>query len=144
MRSNPEDNKYFHYYNSNPKGKETKDCAYRALSLFLGKTWAEGAKLDAEFYLEHGMWLYTTEYERSVFHSRIDSFMEKNGYRQIYRYNSGTHIPTLREFIDKYASPDKVYLCELGNHMVAIKDNKVWDTWDSSDQCPNMIFESEA
>ena len=138
----PEDNKYFHYYNANPKNKRGKDCTYRAFCLFFGISWEDVARLDAEFYLKHGMWLYTTEYEGCFFHSRINLLMEERGYKQVYAYNSGEHIPTLRDFINSYALPDKKYLCELGNHMVAIKDGKVWDTWDSSGQCPNMIFEN--
>lgn len=143
MKNRPEDNKYFHYYNANPKSKETRDCTYRALSLFLGKSWEEIAKLDAEFYLEHGMWLYGSEVVGDLCRmpkSPIDFFMSEHGYMQIYQYNSGEHIPTIREFIDKHTEDDDVYLCQIQGHMVAIKDNCVWDTKDSSECCPVMIF----
>ena len=137
----PEDNKYFHYYNANPKGKNSKDCTYRALSLFLDKSWDDIARMDAEFYLEHGMWLFTTELVRYSYQNRVDVFLEKLSYTPIYRHGQDGSIGTLREFIDKYASDKKVYLCEMHGHMAAIKDRKVWDTWDSSEHCPNMIFE---
>ena len=97
--------------------------------------------MDAEFYLEHGMWLFTTELVRYFYRNRVDVFLEKLSYTPIYRYEQDKSIGTLREFIDQYASDEKVYLCELNGHMTVIKDNKVWDTWDSSEHCPNMIFE---
>lgn len=41
IRTIPKDTKYFHYYNSNPKGIRAGDCAIRALSLALNQTWED-------------------------------------------------------------------------------------------------------
>lgn len=139
----PEDNKYFHFYNANPKNKDAKDCTYRALALFLNKSWDDIARLDADFYLSHGMWFYTKERVGCLPRNRIDDYMNENGYKTVYsKYREDKFIGNIRKFIDNYAESKKVYLCVTQGHMLAIKDKKVWDTWDSSKRCAEMIFEN--
>lgn len=135
----PEDNKYFHYYNANPKNKDTKDCTYRALSLFLDKSWDDIASLDAEFYLEHGMWLYTTEYTDNCFESSVGLFLKRFSCPELDLTSKG--IFTIRDFINKAAESDKTYLIYTGNHMTVVKEGLVRDTWDSSDSGIVAIFE---
>lgn len=141
MKKQPEDNKYFHYYNANPKDKDAKDCTYRALSIFLGKPWDEIAKLDAEFFLKHGVWLYSSEYIGTSFESQIHLLMDDLGCKRVQLNPGINRALTVRSFIDEYAEADKIYLISVGGHMTVVKDMKVWDTWDSSVRCPQVIFE---
>lgn len=142
MKKIPEDNKYFHYYNANPKGKDTKDCTYRALSLFLGKSWDEIAELDAEFYLSHGSWFYITEIDSYKQKANTEVFLKESDCCKLaYSFNLKDGISTMRDFIDKKADPNKVYICPLDRHIAVIKGNKVWDTWDSSNCGITNIYE---
>ena len=138
-----EETRFFHYHNENPKNKKINDCTYRALALFLGKTWENIARLDAEFYFEHGMWLYGTEITGAVSRSCLKDFMQEYGCRQIYNVDIKGHnkIESLQEFIENMADSVKKYFCELNGHVTVIKDNKVWDTFDSSGYCPVAIYE---
>lgn len=140
-----EDNKYFHYYNANPKNKDTKDCTYRALSLFLGKSWEEIAELDAEFYLNRGTWFHTTEPFNCRLKSNTEVFLETSDCCKLaYSFNMKNGISTIRDFIDEKADSDKIYICPLERHIAVIKNNKVWDTWDSSNLGIHNIYVKEA
>ena len=142
MKNKPEDNKYFHYYNANPKGKNAKDCVYRALALFLNKTWDDIAKLDAEWYLQTGQTLYGSERAGSMPHFNSDDFLKEcRNSRLVHEANLKDGIFTIRDFIDKKADSQKTYICPLGGHITVIKNNQVWDTWDCSDYGIDNIYE---
>lgn len=142
VKQRPEDNKYFHYYNANPKGKETKDCVYRALSLFLDKSWDEIARMDAEFYLTHGTFLNHAEEAHTTEGSGTEIFLnESDDCEMVYSFDLRDGIGTMRDFIDKMAEPEKTYICPLVGHIAVIKDMKVWDTWDSSNSGVHNVYE---
>ena len=148
MKEIPEDNKYFHYYNANPKGKHTKDCTYRALSLFLDKSWEEIAKLDIDVYLKYGLWLYTTEYsyKESRFKSCLEDFLKEFSVKKYYfDPNDSTEELLLKKgsikgFIDECADLSKIYLISTGGHMTVIKNKKVWDIFDCTDRGIAEVF----
>lgn len=142
MKKIPEDNKYFHYYNANPKGKDTNDCVYRALSLFLNVTWEEIAELDARYYLEHGKFLHEADGRGALSHPVAADYLDVcDKSKKVYEFNLKDGISTMRDFIDRMADSDKVYICPLERHIAVIKDNKVWDTWDSSKGGIGAIYE---
>lgn len=142
MKQQPKDNEYFHYYNANPKGKNTKDCVYRALSLFLNKSWEDIAMLDAEWFLQTGKTLYGSELKGAVPYFNSDDFLKGCEVCKLsYSFKLKDNIYTIREFIDKVADPRKIYICPLQGHITVIKNNKVWDTWDCSNYGINNIYE---
>ena len=130
--------KYFHYYNANPKNKRTKDCTYRAFSLFLNKTWEEIAEIDKNYYLENGKILYGAEYRKGIPCYTAKEFLEKSDICE--EVKTGKNICTLRDFIDKEAEANETYICLLSGHVTVIKERKIWDTWDCSESSREEIY----
>lgn len=138
----PEDTKYFHYYNANPKDKITKDCVYRALSLFLNKSWDDVAKLDMEYFLENGKFLCDSEIKGGIPYYNTEDFLENSELCELaYSFNDNDDIHTLKEFMDLKADVNETYICPLSGHITVIKENKVWDTWDCSETGINTIYQ---
>ena len=142
MKNIPEDNKYFYFYNANPKGKDIGDCTYRAMSVFLNRSWADIAKMDSQYYISSGMWFYTDVLVDGKCRSLLGDYLKANGYECVYSSEGKgiSSISSLRSFIDTVAEADKVYLCITSGHITVIKDMKVWDTWDSSGRFPEEIY----
>lgn len=134
-------NKYFELYNPNPKGKDTKDCVYRALTVALDITWEDVARLSGEEYIKNGLFLESRTQNKQ---NNAEEYILNNGLgHEIYSLNNknGLKIRTIKDFIDKYAQPDKRYYVGVSRHAIGIANNKVYDTWDTSNASPNIILE---
>ena len=44
IKKPPQDTNYFHFYNTNPKGRKTTDCVVRALATVLSQSWQQTYK----------------------------------------------------------------------------------------------------
>ena len=126
IRKIPEDTKYFHYYNSNPKGIRAGDCAIRALSLALNQTWEDTLQ---------GLTEVALKCKRSP--TEIDTiakYLNQKGWRKEPqpKHLDGTKY-TGRQFIDARLK-SSVIICNIGpHHMSVIYGGKFYDTWDPSD-----------
>lgn len=120
-------------YNVNPLNKRTGDCAYRALSFFLGITW-----IKAVFELV----IYATNRGMVNFNyvSNITAYLrDKNFERKKPQKNTTVNI-----FIRQYAKPGKAYLLaiERPRHLTVIDTEKeLVDTWDCSDKIVKYYWE---
>ena len=136
-------NRYFHYYNANPRGLDRQDCIYRALSLFLGKTWEEIALEDEKIYLKTGTHLAgTLEIDPNDIHNNVtgaEEFLKKHGCKELI-LNDKPPTFTVRDFINKKAQKNREYLVIVPSHVTVVKDGKVWDTWDCSLEFPKKIY----
>ena len=74
-------------YNCNPQGLNTKDCVYRALSLFLDKDWKEIAEINMNYYLETGRFLWNVHRIESgrfaIPIANLNSYLSSLGYHDI-------------------------------------------------------------
>ena len=144
MREHEEDNKYFHYYNANPKDRNVDDCTFRAMSLFLGKSWEEVMRLNAENYLASGAF-FNRSAGRTIGSCKISSciqyLIEKAGASvldaALFKGES------IRHFIDHVAEDNAVYYAECRTHSTIINNRQVWDTFDCSDYIPDIILKKE-
>ena len=138
--------KTFHYFNANPKGRITGDCTFRAISAAMGKSWADVVMEMAKMSVETG---YAINDKKG-----IAQYMEKAGFRKLAqpRKANGTKY-TGEEFCkvqqkclkekllhgvewrDGIVIAPKIVANIGGNHIVAIIDGKVNDTWDSTGGC---------
>lgn len=110
------------YYNANPSGNKTTDCAIRAISKAEGISWEDAFKLLSDRALE----LHNTM--NSV--TTIDSLLENLG------WDFKPYSKRLSQ--SKFTKPHLVRMrsSKYMNHLTYVEDNIVYDTWDCrSKQC---------
>lgn len=139
----PLDTQYFHYYNTNPKGRITGDCVVRAITFALMKEWDE--VIDEMVILTHR---YKQMLDCSELYSK---YLKQNGYTQGSqpKHPDDTKF-TGEEFcrlLDKLGMNDPV-LMHIGSHhlsVVAKHDGKykVHDTWNCSKNKVGKVYMSE-
>lgn len=137
--------KTFHFYNANPKGRITGDCTFRAISTALGKPWEDVVMEMAKQSVETG---YSVADKKG-----IERYLAKNGFVKMPQPKKFDNTKfTGEEFCkvqqrwlsdkschgmrcDHMTISPRIVANIGGNHIVAIMDGKVWDTWNSTDGC---------
>ena len=139
------DTKTFHYFNANPKNRMTGDCVYRALTVATGRKWEEMVFACAAMAVKRGF----SPASKETYGKVLEAF----GFRKMKqpRKRDGTKF-TGREFCEYLQKGFDNDWCGMvgdegievgrnivahigGNHVVAIKDGKVWDIWNSTGGC---------
>ena len=136
------DNKYFHYYNNNIKNKETDDCVYRALSLFLNKPWEEIARISMDYYKKTGVSIIAPYIPGEREKNEMPFLEEEYGCEKFDR--NVNPFTTIKDFIDKYAKEDTIYFVSADNHVSVIKGKQIWDTWDCSNYESVVIYKKKS
>lgn len=113
------------FFNPNPCGKVTSDCAIRAVAKATGKDWSETyIKLCALGYelcdLPNADWVWG-EYLREL------------GFRRG-ALPDCPECATVRDFCRDH--PSGTYVLATGTHAVAVVDGDYYDAWDSGAQVP--------
>ena len=131
----------FHFYNANPKGRITGDCAFRAIATATGKKWEEVVMEMAEYSCKTG---YAINDKKG-----IERYLKSIGWekRSQPRYSDGSKY-TGREFCylldEMLGGTGKNVIADIGgHHIVCIKaynngktiQYKVHDIWDSTNKC---------
>lgn len=125
------DTNTFHYHNANPKNRLTNDCVIRAISIACEKDYNEVVMDLAKLQCETG-------YDGCSKHG-IELIMKYYGWikmKQPRKYDNTKY--TGKEFCIKLQNDNdnKRLVANIGgHHIVAILEGKIWDTWDSSDNC---------
>lgn len=128
-------------YNANSAGRATGDCVKRAISTAFDMPYTEVANiLNATMKEKHkDKWNI-----RPVFEEVINQI--SNNSAKHHKYESLKEAKMLDDFADQ-ADPNKIYIVLTGktfgrtDHMVCVRDGKVWDSWDSRDQLVNDWYE---
>ena len=116
----------FHFYNANPKGKYTGDCVTRAVATALEKPWEEVILEMAELACETGYSINSTE--------NMNKYLQQFGFSKQKQPRKPDNTKyTGEEFCKIFTGTCVANIG--GNHTVCIKDQKVWDTWNSTDGC---------
>lgn len=130
----PKDTTSFHYYQLNPSNISTGDCVIRTLGTAFDMTWEE---------VFDELSIICKKYHYSMGDDKAYSRLLKahgcvlNGCPK----KEDNSKYTGREFCKDLAYPGVRYIAHIGaNHMVCIKDNKIWDTWDSSEGCIGKVW----
>lgn len=122
------DTKYIHFYNANPKDKRTGDCVIRAIAVATGKSWDD--ILDDLTEISHDKKVLLDEKDC------YGEYLEQLGFvkcKQM-RKSDNTRYRGY-EFLDKI-DKDDIIVCHMGSHhLTAIKNKKIWDSWDCSGGC---------
>lgn len=128
----------FQRYNANSSGNHTGDCVKRALSLALDISYNDISKM-----LNNKM----KELRRNKWNIRqvYGPVMRENGcsdWLSAGTRDNNNEPVTLAYFVDNVVDPNEIYLVHTGtrlsdlgnvktNHIVCVRNGKVWDTWDS-------------
>lgn len=112
----------YHYFNPNPDAKPRKkwhrdDCVIRAFAGALNKTWTNIYKDLCEVGLRH--------FDIPLSHKVIDEYAKMNGMTKV----SLPNYLTLKEFAKTH---NETCICNIRSHLVCVKENMIWDTWDCS------------
>lgn len=118
------------YYNPNPQGKNTGDCAVRAISKAFDVSWD-----TAKAYLDvHSMEESEVETSDLVWGKilSLHGFEMKAMYCERCRH-------TLKDFCEQH--PKGVYVLKLPAHVVCVVDGNYYDSWDSGNEIPLYYWE---
>lgn len=132
----------FEYYNRNPKGLITGDCAFRAISTALDQDYNTTVMEMAQLMCETGYAL-NDKYG-------IEEYLKRKGWvkHKQPRRADGTKY-TGRQFCEAQQAGEgndgviisPRIICNIGgHHIVAVVDGKVYDIWDSTVKCVGNYF----
>lgn len=117
-------------FNNNPTGRNTGDCAIRAVSLALDVDWETAYALIAM----NGFLMGDVVSSNSVW----GAVLRQHGFSRYAIPNECEDCYTINDFADE--NPHGVYVVGTGNHVVTIRDGVVWDSWDSRQEIPQYYW----
>ena len=128
------DTAYFKYHNENYKNKLAGDCVVRAISLATGKGWVQTIRELTELGIKNGYVLNDKKnYEKYLLDNGFVQCNEPRDFRN--------QKLSVIEFIDSIDFKYKSIVANVGSHhIVCIKDNQVYDIWNSSKQTMHKYF----
>ena len=108
----------YRYVNQNPHGRHISDCVLRSLSLLTGKTWREVQEELSDLANRDGYMIDDVNF--------VEDFLDD-------RYPRECHYSkAVGEFAREY--PYGRYAVTMPNHITAIIDGVIYDTFDPSDR----------
>ena len=117
--------KYFQFTNPHPKGKEIGDCHVRSIAIALGITWIEAYDMLCKKGREILSVIDTVE--------TVSGVLKEHGFREMkLAVKKGKKRKTLIDLIKE--NPDSVIVGQIAHHWATARDNKVRDTWNSSEK----------
>lgn len=124
----------YRYFNPNPTGTVTGDCAVRAVAAALGVSWDDAYDMIAERAKQMG--------EIMQSNAAWGSVLRQHGFYRAIIPNSCPDCYTARDFCHDH--PNGIYVLGFTNHTAAVVSGRLWDSWDSSDEIPTFYwYESE-
>lgn len=123
----------FVQYNPNPRGINTGDCVIRAICKALDMPWE---KVYVELTikgLQEAMWGDTN--------AVWEKFLKERGFVQHVLPNTCPDCYTIADFANEHKVG--TFIVATGTHVVAVKDGKYFDTWDSGYLTPSYYFQLE-
>ena len=121
----------FVYYNPNPSGKNAGDCTVRAIAKATGMSWQEAyLALAIQGYLDGDM---------PSANAVTTAHLKKNGFRRRTIPDECPDYYTITDFCKDH--PKGTYIIGTGSHLTTVIDGDLWDSWDSSNECPVYYFE---
>ena len=117
-------------FNGNPTGRKVGDCAVRAVSVALGVDWetafamlAKNAFLMGDMPSSDGVW---------------GSVLRQQGFSRSGIPNTCPDCYTARDFAHDH--PHGVHVLGFGGHVATVKDGRLYDAWDSSNEIPQFVW----
>ena len=130
MKSTPKDTKTFTYYNANPKNKETGDCVIRALSLVCNVPYYDVLNELVKSQIKSGYMINDSH--------NWSKFLKDRGFVKL----PAPRTSEKNRFYEGYKVNDNSTLfVKIGSHhVVGIKNFKIHDIWDSTDDCVGQVW----
>lgn len=119
------------YYNPSPAGRNVGDCAVRAVAKALDTDWENAFALMtvnafqmADMPSSNAVW---------------GSVLRQHGFLRSSLPQTCPDCYTAEEFANDH--PTGTYVLGFGNHTATIKDGRLYDSWDSSQEIPQYYWE---
>lgn len=116
--------------NNNPTGRRVGDCAVRAVSVALGIDWETAYALLCV----NGMAMGDMPSSDSVW----GSVLRQHGFYRASIPDSCPDCYTAEDFARDH--PRGVYVLGFGGHTATIRDGRLYDAWDSSQEIPQYVW----
>ena len=120
-------------FNNNPCGRNTGDCAVRAVSKALEVTWETAFLMIAMNAFQMCDVLASDATWGSV--------LRQHGFYRHIIPNSYTDDYSVKDFCEDH--PKGIFVLGTGNHAVAVEDGDYYDSWDSGNQIPVFYWSTE-
>lgn len=120
-------------FNNNPVNRSVGDCAVRAVSVALDTDWETAYALISM----NGYLMADMPSSNSVW----GAVLRQHGFSRYVIPSSCPDCYTIADFADE--NPHGVYVVGTGNHVVAIRDGVIYDSWDSRQEIPQYYWHKE-
>lgn len=117
-------------FNNNPTGRRVGDCAIRAVSVALGVDWEAAFAMIAA----NGFAMGDVVSADSVWGATL----RQHGFYRTAIPDSCPDCYTAADFARDH--PRGVYVLGFGGHVATIKDGRLYDAWDSSNEIPQFVW----
>ena len=118
------------YFLNNPAGRNVGDCSVRALSAALDVDWEDAFAMLANNAFQMA--------DMPSSNGVIASVLRQHGFRRSIIPNNCPDCYSLEQFAEDH--PKGIFVVGTGNHVVAVKDGLIWDSWDSSKEIPQYFW----
>lgn len=118
-------------YNPSPTGRQVGDCAVRAVAKAIGADWE---KAYAELAVT-GFAMGDMPSSNSV----INAVLKQYGFQKQIIPNTCPDCYTIADFANDH--PKGTYIVGTGNHVVAIENGTIFDSWDCSSEIAIFYWE---
>ena len=119
------------YANLNPQGKSVGDCTVRAIAIATGNAWVD-TYLDLCLL---GMVMADMPSANAV----STAYLKSKGFRRRTIPDDCPDCYTIADFCKDHQKG--TYIIGTGSHLTTVIDGDLWDSWDSSNECPVYYFE---
>jgi hypothetical protein len=120
----------YSYYNANPYKIRVGDCVIRAISKALNQSW-EDTYIDLTI---QGYLMGDLLSSNAVW----DAYLKSKGFKRNIVPNDCPECYTIEDFCNEH--PKGIFVIGTGTHCVAIENGCVFDTWNSSGECPIYYY----
>lgn len=121
------------YYNPSPSGRNVGDCSVRAVAKALDTDWETAYAMIASA----GYLMNDVPSSNSVW----GSVLRSHGFMRSSLPPTCPDCYTAEDFARDH--PSGIYVLGFGHHVATVKDGKLYDSWDSSDEIPQYYWAKE-
>lgn len=121
------------HFNNNPTGRSVGDCAVRAVSKALDIDWEAAYSLIAK----NGYIMGDMPSSNGVW----GAVLRQHGFKRFNLPDSCPDCYTAEDFAKD--NPVGIFVLGFGNHVAAVIDGDIYDSWDSSREIPQYVWYKE-
>lgn len=119
------------YYNPSPAGRNVGDCAVRAVAKALGTDWETAFSLI----VDNAFQMADMPSSNAVW----GSVLRQHGFMRSSLPPTCQDCYTAEDFARDH--PHGTYVLGFGHHVATLKDGRLFDSWDSTQEIPQYYWE---